>query len=132
MRPDASLGKLQPRSTIVTRTTFVIGILNWRTSSWTRMAMPRYGALNSCHPNFTIAFCFIKIADFGLSNVYDGKNLLNTFCGSPLYASPEIVRGSPYAGPEVDCWYVLHLDKVPRFSFVFWAQYFSLLKKQTL
>jgi serine/threonine protein kinase len=48
---------------------------------------------------------FSKIADFGLSNVYDGKNLLTTFCGSPLYASPEIVRGSPYAGPEVDCWY---------------------------
>ena len=38
--------------------------------------------------------------------MYDGKNLLNTFCGSPLYASPEIVRGNPYAGPEVDCWYV--------------------------
>ncbi len=47
---------------------------------------------------------FYQIADFGLSNVYDGKNLLNTFCGSPLYASPEIVRGNPYAGPEVDCW----------------------------
>ena len=47
---------------------------------------------------------FFQIADFGLSNVYDGKNLLNTYCGSPLYASPEIVRGSPYAGPEVDCW----------------------------
>ena len=46
----------------------------------------------------------VQIADFGLSNVYDGKNLLNTFCGSPLYASPEIVRGNPYAGPEVDCW----------------------------
>ena len=45
-----------------------------------------------------------QIADFGLSNVYDGKNLLNTFCGSPLYASPEIVKGNPYAGPEVDCW----------------------------
>ena len=40
----------------------------------------------------------------GWLNVYDGKNLLNTYCGSPLYASPEIVRGSPYAGPEVDCW----------------------------
>ena len=49
-------------------------------------------------------FRFLKIADFGLSNVYDGKNLLNTFCGSPLYASPEIVKGNPYAGPEVDCW----------------------------
>ena len=51
-----------------------------------------------------LSYNFLQIADFGLSNVYDGKNLLNTFCGSPLYASPEIVRGSPYAGPEVDCW----------------------------
>lgn len=30
--------------------------------------------------------------------------MLNTFCGSPLYASPEIVKGLPYQGPEVDCW----------------------------
>ena len=47
-----------------------------------------------------------KIADFGLSNVFstDGRRFLTTFCGSPLYASPEIVRGIPYAGPEVDCW----------------------------
>ncbi|KAL3267878.1 hypothetical protein HHI36_007019 [Cryptolaemus montrouzieri] len=45
-----------------------------------------------------------KIADFGLSNVFDDQRLLNTFCGSPLYASPEIVKGTPYHGPEVDCW----------------------------
>ncbi|XP_015108820.1 uncharacterized protein LOC107035762 [Diachasma alloeum] len=45
-----------------------------------------------------------KIADFGLSNVFDDHRLLNTFCGSPLYASPEIVKGTPYHGPEVDCW----------------------------
>ncbi|KAF8770158.1 NUAK family SNF1-like kinase 1 like protein [Argiope bruennichi] len=45
-----------------------------------------------------------KITDFGLSNVFDEKNLLNTYCGSPLYASPEIVTGVPYYGPEVDCW----------------------------
>ncbi|XP_075144526.1 nuak family kinase 1 isoform X3 [Haematobia irritans] len=45
-----------------------------------------------------------KIADFGLSNVFDDKRLLATFCGSPLYASPEIVEGTPYHGPEVDCW----------------------------
>lgn len=45
-----------------------------------------------------------KIADFGLSNVFDDTRLLSTFCGSPLYASPEIVRGTPYHGPEVDCW----------------------------
>ncbi|XP_055908423.1 STE20-like serine/threonine-protein kinase isoform X7 [Eupeodes corollae] len=45
-----------------------------------------------------------KIADFGLSNVFDEQRLLSTFCGSPLYASPEIVEGTPYQGPEVDCW----------------------------
>ncbi|UMM28306.1 hypothetical protein L5515_011206 [Caenorhabditis briggsae] len=45
-----------------------------------------------------------KIADFGLSNYFADKNLLTTFCGSPLYASPEIINGTPYKGPEVDCW----------------------------
>ncbi|KAG8439508.1 hypothetical protein GDO86_005636 [Hymenochirus boettgeri] len=46
----------------------------------------------------------IKIADFGLSNLYQKDKLLQTFCGSPLYASPEIVNGRPYRGPEVDSW----------------------------
>ncbi|NWI14471.1 NUAK2 kinase, partial [Crypturellus soui] len=46
----------------------------------------------------------IKIADFGLSNVYQQDRLLQTFCGSPLYASPEIINGRPYKGPEVDSW----------------------------
>ncbi|KAJ3602447.1 hypothetical protein NHX12_030202 [Muraenolepis orangiensis] len=46
----------------------------------------------------------IKIADFGLSNLYHDDEYLQTFCGSPLYASPEIVNGRPYRGPEVDTW----------------------------
>lgn len=46
----------------------------------------------------------IKIADFGLSNLYHQGKFLQTFCGSPLYASPEIVNGKPYTGPEVDSW----------------------------
>lgn len=36
--------------------------------------------------------------------MFDEQRLLATFCGSPLYASPEIVKGTPYQGPEVDCW----------------------------
>lgn len=44
---------------------------------------------------------FYQIADFGLSNLYQKDKLLQTFCGSPLYASPEIVNGRPYRGPEV-------------------------------
>ena len=43
----------------------------------------------------------LQIADFGLSNLYQKDKFLQTFCGSPLYASPEIVNGRPYRGPEV-------------------------------
>ncbi|XP_072238285.1 NUAK family SNF1-like kinase 2 [Leuresthes tenuis] len=46
----------------------------------------------------------VKIADFGLSNLFHSDEYLQTFCGSPLYASPEIVNGRPYRGPEVDTW----------------------------
>eukprot|EP00066_Takifugu_rubripes_P001853 XP_003963340.2 PREDICTED: NUAK family SNF1-like kinase 1 [Takifugu rubripes] len=46
----------------------------------------------------------VKLADFGLSNHFKRDSLLQTYCGSPLYAAPEIVKGLPYQGPEVDCW----------------------------
>lgn len=46
----------------------------------------------------------IKIADFGLTNLLIDGNLLRTSCGSPNYASPEIVMGHSYLGPEVDIW----------------------------
>ncbi|MBN3279784.1 NUAK1 kinase, partial [Polyodon spathula] len=46
----------------------------------------------------------VKLADFGLSNHFKKEQVLQTYCGSPLYASPEIVNGLPYRGPEVDCW----------------------------
>ncbi|KAM9344226.1 NUAK family SNF1-like kinase 1 [Pholidichthys leucotaenia] len=46
----------------------------------------------------------VKLADFGLSNNFQKGSLLQTYCGSPLYAAPEIVKGLPYQGPEVDCW----------------------------
>ncbi|NXN78790.1 NUAK2 kinase, partial [Bombycilla garrulus] len=45
-----------------------------------------------------------QIADFGLSNMFQQDKLLQTYCGSPLYASPEIINGRPYKGPEVDSW----------------------------
>lgn len=46
----------------------------------------------------------VKLADFGLSNNFQKGSVLQTYCGSPLYAAPEIVKGLPYQGPEVDCW----------------------------
>ena len=45
----------------------------------------------------------LKIIDFGLSNYFNG-NLLETPCGSPCYASPEMVRGHKYDGFKIDIW----------------------------
>ena len=44
----------------------------------------------------------IKIIDFGLSSEYE--DLLNTPCGSPCYASPEMLKGQKYKGLSVDLW----------------------------
>ncbi|KAM0027440.1 putative protein kinase CAMK-AMPK family [Helianthus debilis subsp. tardiflorus] len=46
----------------------------------------------------------VKVADFGLANVMRDGHLLKTSCGSPNYASPEVISGHLYAGPEVDVW----------------------------
>lgn len=61
----------------------------------------------------------IKLIDFGLSNLYDRRQLLKTYCGSLYFAAPELLRAHPYVGPEVDVWsfgvvlYVLVSGKVP-------------------
>ena len=46
----------------------------------------------------------IKLIDFGLSNYFDDNKLLVTPCGSPCYASPEMVRGEEYNGADNDIW----------------------------
>ncbi|ELA41673.1 CAMK/CAMKL/KIN1 protein kinase [Vittaforma corneae ATCC 50505] len=61
----------------------------------------------------------VKLLDFGLSNFYDNKNFLKTFCGSLYFAAPELLLGHTYNGPEVDIWslgvilYVMLCGKVP-------------------
>jgi len=44
----------------------------------------------------------IKIADFGESKSFK-EAALTTYCGTPDYMAPEIIRGDNY-GPEVDIW----------------------------
>ncbi|AQZ16087.1 HSL1 (YKL101W) [Zygosaccharomyces parabailii] len=46
----------------------------------------------------------IKIADFGMAALEVSNKLLQTSCGSPHYASPEIVMGRPYHGGPSDVW----------------------------
>ncbi|XP_029170704.1 serine/threonine-protein kinase SIK3-like isoform X2 [Nylanderia fulva] len=46
----------------------------------------------------------IKLADFGFSNEYTPGVPLNTWCGSPPYAAPEIFEGKQYDGPRADVW----------------------------
>ena len=46
----------------------------------------------------------IKIVDFGLSNVYKDDVMLQTACGSPCYAAPEMLENNKYIGYTVDIW----------------------------
>ncbi|CRK93333.1 CLUMA_CG006874, isoform A [Clunio marinus] len=61
----------------------------------------------------------IKIADFGFSNFFTPGELLETWCGSPPYAAPEVFEGKKYTGPEIDIWslgvvlYVLVCGSLP-------------------
>jgi hypothetical protein len=79
-------------------------------------------ALDYCHANRVahrdlkpenIVFCMdpdseferVKITDFGLSHqAIDDDMVMNTFCGSMSYSSPEVLLQLPYIGPMADVW----------------------------
>ena len=46
----------------------------------------------------------IKFIDFGLSNYCSNNELLHSSCGSPCYASPEMLSGHSYKGTTTDLW----------------------------
>jgi len=46
----------------------------------------------------------LKIADFGMASAMPKGKYLETACGSPHYACPEIVKAEKYLGTEADAW----------------------------
>ena len=46
----------------------------------------------------------IKISDFGLSTFFSKNNYLQTACGTPHYAPPEMLEGLQYNGETSDIW----------------------------
>ncbi|KAJ5067088.1 serine/threonine-protein kinase brsk2 [Anaeramoeba ignava] len=50
------------------------------------------------------SFGNIKIADFGMAGLINERHLLETSCGSPHYAAPEVIEGIEYDGTKSDIW----------------------------
>ncbi|KAJ7768255.1 Pkinase-domain-containing protein [Mycena metata] len=48
--------------------------------------------------------CRVKLGDFGFTREFERGALMETFCGTTGYASPEMLEGRKYLGPEVDIW----------------------------
>lgn len=48
--------------------------------------------------------CRVKLGDFGFTREYEKGTYMETFCGTTGYASPEMLLGKKYLGPEVDVW----------------------------
>ena len=79
-----------------------------------------------------VAASHVKVGDFGFS-IQSNSPTLNTFCGSPPYAAPELFLEESYSGPLIDIWalgvllYFMLTGNLP-----FRAQTIPLLKVQIL
>ena len=61
----------------------------------------------------------IKLTDFGLANFIKDRQLVDTHCGSPFYAAPEILCRRKYDGKIADVWslgvvlYTMYAGQLP-------------------
>src|SRR3989338_2620050 len=71
--------------------------------------------------NILVSECLgnVYLADWDLASFWSPSTYLYKFCGSPLYAAPEMFKKIPYIGPEIDAWsvgvllFVLVTEKFP-------------------
>ena len=81
---------------------------------------------------FFVTASHVKVGDFGFS-VQSNSPTLNTFCGSPPYAAPELFLEEGYSGPMVDIWALgILLYFMLTGSLPFKAQTIPLLKVEIL
>ena len=61
----------------------------------------------------------LKLTDFGMANLMQDNQLMETCCGSPHYAAPEVIDGMKYDGSKSDIWslgvllYGLYAGRLP-------------------
>uniref|UniRef100_A0A3Q2I2P7 non-specific serine/threonine protein kinase n=1 Tax=Equus caballus TaxID=9796 RepID=A0A3Q2I2P7_HORSE len=73
-----------------------------------------------------------KLADFGLCSLEPGQ-ALSTYCGTPAYTAPEVLRLQPYDSPLVDVWSLgVLLHVVLTGSQPFWGEDFSTVRQRSL
>lgn len=64
----------------------------------------------------------IKIIDFGFSLASKKENRLESYCGTPHYMDPDIVKKVPYNAFAADIWaagvilYIIYVGKLPFFG----------------
>ena len=105
-------------------------IEEWKARRWFRQIL---SAVEYCQRNFLVHRDLkpenilidrrgdsAKLIDFGFANFFSPPNgTLSTYCGSPFYAAPELIRGVPYDGPAADMWslgitlYTMLVGKLP-------------------
>lgn len=90
--------------------------------------------LHVCHRDLKLTNILIdddvnlKLIDFGFSAI--GNGIFKTYCGTPSYMAPELVKKLEYSGKAVDIWAIgVILYKMVTGDYPFGSNFFGLLKK---